>query len=457
MTADPAIADLAPLERRRRISLRAAATALVVAIAGFPLGTRIGGSDDRDTIGGAILLAAIAGLIACPWIVRAWQGFMRRRMIAAAAAGRTDIRHIDGERDRPAREQALASAAFSLEAFRDSGLVEAFESVGVHHILTGDAQGVPFAIAEIDLLDAKGYRLFSGVLGSFRLAHPHPGLTIVTRDHGLIGNFLARAGSAIEALPLEDPSFEGVFEAYGTDQVAGRVVLTTTMLERLKALDERSQAHGFACAFLEDHLLIAFPGVSWRCPSSRILRPVDTWLQRYVARLTAVLDLPVEIVHTLNLAVPSQEWPPPTTGAPSAAFPIESGSGQVFTSAVWRLVGEGGTPLATLASGLLFGGVALFGAWYGIKEGYSNSLFWYFWGLISAGLAYGAVAITGGVRDIARLAWRWNAPLRSLKGGSVVVTGDRRAPRRTGGRRLQDRRIAPRLRRRRNPCQPSCA
>ena len=112
--------------------------------------------------------------------------------------------------------------------------------------------------------------------------------------------------------------------------------------------------------------------------------------------------------------MPLQEAPAPAPVA-SAAFPIESGSGQVFSSAVWRLVGEGGTPLATLASGALFGGVALFGAWYGIKQGYSSNLFWYFWGLIAGGLAYGTVATAGGVRDIARLAWRWNAPLRSVK------------------------------------------
>jgi hypothetical protein len=141
---------------------------------------------------------------------------------------------------------------------------------------------------------------------------------------------------------------------------------------------------------------------------------VDTWLQGYVAHLVGLMDLPVEIVHTLNLGVPSSEWPAfvPAVRAP---IPIGGGSREVFTSAVWQLVGEGGMPLANVASGLLFGGVALFGAWYGIKQGYSSHLFWYFWGLIAAGLVYGAVVIPGGLREIAKLAWRWDAPLRSLK------------------------------------------
>jgi hypothetical protein len=72
-------------------------------------------------------------------------------------------------------------------------------------------------------------------------------------------------------------------------------------------------------------------------------------------------------------------------------------------------------PLMSVASGALFGAVALMGAWYGVKEGYSSNLFWYFWGLISAGIIYGVYAITTGLREVARLAWRWNAPLRTLK------------------------------------------
>ena len=160
------------------------------------------------------------------------------------------------------------------------------------HILTGEARGVPFGLAEIALLDAKGYRMFGGVLASFRLARPRPGLTIVMRDRGILGNLLERAGSTVERLTLEDPTFEGIFEVYGDDQVAGRVTLTTTMLERLKALDELGHASGFACAFRGDHLLVAFRGMTWRCPAWRIVQPVDRWLQVYAAWLAALVDLP---------------------------------------------------------------------------------------------------------------------------------------------------------------------
>lgn len=405
--------DLAFLERRRLLAFRSAAIALVVAAVAFPLGMSIGGSDTSDSISGAFLLAGIIGVVAAPWIVRAWQGFMRRRMLAATVANRTDIRHIDAEKDASGRA-ALSSDAFDLGAFQSSGLVERFQSAAVHHILAGEAQGVAFAIAELALLDAKGLRMFGGVLASFRLASPRPGLTIVTRDRGLLGNLLAHAGSGIERLPLEDPDFEGVFEVYGDDQVGGRVILTTTMLERLKALDELAHARGFACAFRGEHLLIAFSGMSWRCPIWRILKPVDTWLPSYAEWITGLVDLPRDIVKTLDLVTPSRAATVLFVPEPREAVQFDSGSGQVVLSGVFRLVGEVGEPLAYVASGALFGGVALFGGWYGITEGYSSGLFWYFWGMIAAGLAYGAYAIALGGGQILKFVWRWNAPLRAL-------------------------------------------
>lgn len=413
MTAETSI-DVGFLERRRRLALRSAATALIVALVSFPLGAMIGGRKTDDALGGAFLFAGIIGIIAAPWIVRAWQSFMRRRMIAAAVADRPDMRHIDGEKHQGAGAAALSSPAFALGAFRDSGLVEAFESASVQHVVTGESQGVPFAMAEVALLDAKPYQMFGGVLASFRLARPCRGLTIVARDHGLLGNFLARVGSTVERLPLEDPDFEGIFEVYGDDQVDGRVVLTTVMLERLKALDELARARGFACAFRGEHLLIAFNGMNWRCPARHILWPVDSWLHDYVQWLTGLVQLPSDIVKILAIGAPATERARPVSAAiPGVA--ISGGPSTVFTSPLWRLVGEGGMALVYAASGAMFGGLAVFGAWYGITHGYSRNLFGYCWGMTAAGLAYGVYAISRGARQLALLAWRWNSPLRTLR------------------------------------------
>jgi hypothetical protein len=152
----------------------------------------------------------------------------------------------------------------------------------------------------------------------------------------------------------------------------------------------------------------------WQCPAGRILRPVGAWLDGYAAWLAGLVELPVGIVHTLNLVAVSGDASGTFTSKTRSAIPIDSGTGQVFSSGLWRFVGEGGMALYYVASGALFGGVALFGAWYGLTEGYSTNLFWYFWGMIAAGVAYGAFAIAAGLGAFTRFAWRWNAPLRTL-------------------------------------------
>ncbi|MBP7776223.1 MAG: DUF3137 domain-containing protein [Acidobacteria bacterium] len=422
MAASPAptVPDLDALERRRRLTLRFAAGALVTALVAIPTGMAIGEmprSETTDTFAGVCLLAGPVGLIAAAWIVRAWQAFMRRHMVAAAVAHRTDIRHIDSELDLRGTEAVLSSDAFALGAFRDSGLAEAFESASVQHVLTGDAAGVPFAVAELTLHDGKQYRMFGGVLASFRLARPRPGLTVVTRDRGLLGNLLARTGGAVEPIALEDPEFEGVFEVYGDDQVGGRVILTTTMLQRLKALDDLGHARGFACAFRGHHLLVAFDGMDWRCPAWRILVPLDAWLAGYGAWLTGLVDLPLDIVQTLNLVAPPPHRPPAVAVAPEpvAAVAIHAGTPEVFSSSLARLVGEGGMAAVYIMSGTVFGGLAVVAAKYGWTEGFPASAFWYWWGMTGLGLAYGGYAASIGLRQLAQLAWKWKSPLRTMK------------------------------------------
>lgn len=393
-----------------------------IGVTAFPVGMAIGDEgtrtgQDLDTLAGMFMFAGIIGVVAAPWIVRAWQSHMRRRMLATVVAHRADIAHLDGEQQQRDVTAALESPAFHMGAFRDCGLIEAFESARVAHVLHGEAGGVPFALAEVALLDGKQYRMFGGVLASFRLARSRPGLTVVTRDRGLLGNLVAGLGRSVERLTLEDPEFERIFEVYGDDQVTGRVTLTTTMLQRLKDLDDLAHARGFACAFRGEHLLIAFDGMSWRCAAWRILRPLDAWLQRYTTWLTGLVDMPAEIVRTLNLERMLDGAPAavPVAAAPLAAVEVRSGASEPFSAPLFRILGEGGMAASYVASGSLFGGVAFVAARYGLTEGFFAPLFWYLWTLTGLGLLYGAFAISVGLRQIGQLLWKWNSPLRTMQ------------------------------------------
>ncbi len=411
------VSGLARLERRRRRTLWWALAALALGVVCWPVVLLVDdqGDETRETILGVFAWAGLIGVIAAPWIVRAWARFMELHMLDEVVRGRPDISHIDGERQSQA-QAALASDAFELAAFQASGLAEPFASARVDHVLTGRSQAVPFALAQLRLLDPKGYRVFGGVLASFRLPRPRPGLTIVTRERGVLGNLIARAGSGIERVALEDPHFEGIFEAYGFDQVQARVVLTATMLERLKALDELAHARGFTCAFRDRHLLIAFKGMRWRCAVWRLLQPVEAWMPAYRAWLEELIELPARIAATLGLEAPGAAAASPAAAAAPVARGIAfvDAHAEVFSAGLSRLVGEGGMAAVMVASGALFGGVAAFFGWAWLEGGFATTGHGYVLFMILLGLAYGAYAIAAGLYQLARLAWTWGAPLRGI-------------------------------------------
>ncbi len=217
------------------------------------------GSETSQSIAGAVLLAGLFSLFAVPFILGTWRRFMARTLLDALVAGRTDLRHISGER-QGAVEAALRGGACDLGSLAPAGLVEPFSSAGIDHVLAGEVDGIPFALAELRLHNAEGFEVFAGVVGGFALKRACPGLTLVTRERGVLGNLIASLGSGIERIGLEDPNFERKFEVYGTDQVWSRTVLTTTMLERLVRVDDVAHARGFRCAFVGERMLLAWSG-----------------------------------------------------------------------------------------------------------------------------------------------------------------------------------------------------
>ncbi|MFO1035656.1 MAG: DUF3137 domain-containing protein [Geminicoccaceae bacterium] len=403
------------LERRRRLTLRWSIIGLLVPVFGWPLAMIFGeGSDTSETIAGGVLIAGFMALVAVPVTIGMWRRFMARTMLDALVEGRLDIRHIDGEQSGRA-EPPLRSAALDLGMLAPCGLVEPFDKAGVDHVLVGEVEGIPFTLAELRLYDDQGFEVFQGVVGGFGLHRTCPGLTIVTRERGLIGNFIASFGSGIDRVGLEDPVFERRFEVYGTDQVWCRTVLTPTMLERLVGLDEVARAGGFRCAFAGKRLLIALSGMRWRAPTWRLLVPIGNWLEGYRKWLSELVALPSAVVEELALAdqVPRVGAVPP----PPASTPWEftSSGDSVFQGKLGRLVAGITMPLMYIASGTLFGGVSLYFGYYVFVEWGVDAIGgWKLAWPILLGVGYGIYAIVAGLVMLARLAWRWNAPLRSL-------------------------------------------
>ena len=175
------------LERRRRLTLRWMLICATIPLIGWPLALQIGdGSENRDAIAGALMLAGLFALGAVPFVLGSWRSFMARTLLDALVAEQRGMRHIDGDEHHQQAAAALASPAFDLGAFDGVGLVEPFRAARIAHVLHGEAEGIPFALSELRLYNQEGFEVFAGVLGSFRLRRPCPGLTLVTRERGLL-------------------------------------------------------------------------------------------------------------------------------------------------------------------------------------------------------------------------------------------------------------------------------
>lgn len=73
------------------------------------------------------------------------------------------------------------------------------------------------------------------------------GITMITQDHGLIGNQIVKAGfSTISRAAMEDPDFEKNYEVYTTDQVEARYLCTTSFIERFNTLNAMTNAKVYA-------------------------------------------------------------------------------------------------------------------------------------------------------------------------------------------------------------------
>ena len=429
--AAPALGSslITELERGRARAWLGIGIAAAFPVLGWPLAFLMGdGSETGDSIGSVLLIAGIIGLSLTWVLLRDWQRGFAGKLLDVIAAEQPGLVHIDGQRQAAARA-ALTTGACEITVFQGVGLVEPFATAQVEHVLTGSIGRVPFLLSEVRLVNAQNFAVFRGALAGFASGRAGEAITVVGRDWGLIGNAVAGFGSGVERVTLEDPTFEAIFEAYGTDQVEARVVLTTTMLERLRALDTLAGCRSFRCAFAGGRVLLAFPGMRWRPSWWLIARPLATWVTAYRLWLETLIRLPARIIDVLALGSNQCSGTAPAAGstrplAAAAPVSVTAATDEPFTGGLSRIVARAGMALITIASGSLFGGVAAFFGWMIVRaEGWSAIFGNPFMPMIALGLGYGVGAIGFGAIRLFAFVRTWRAPMRTLRPSGRVGGG----------------------------------
>ena len=150
----------------------------------------------------------------------------------------------------------------NIRHFVELGLLFPHENLSKEDRVLGRAYGVVFESFEVsftkgtakslrrDLLKPK----FHGQVFSMNFERQFMGRTVVLRDKGV---FNPKAKGDMKRVGLVDPVFEKIFEAYGTDQVEARYLLTPDFMQRLVNLESSIEGKNIRFGFLRNQLLIA--------------------------------------------------------------------------------------------------------------------------------------------------------------------------------------------------------
>lgn len=248
--------ELHRIEARRWVSVIGGILLCIAGVAAFLVG---GGVVESllDTApgaeGGGFAVAVLGGGLF------ALGGYIARR--PSRLAGRLIKERVVGFLGFSYKERA---SGFPLAAFDANDLLPSYTGSSLRDDIEGEVSGVPLRMCDAKLTVRKGsgkssrtVTVFRGPLVVSRFPKPCTGRTIVVPDGGGIGNFFGGLSqSAGERVRLESPDFERAFEAYSSDQVEARYLLTPTMMERLLAFRDRYGAR-IRLAFTGGDLLLA--------------------------------------------------------------------------------------------------------------------------------------------------------------------------------------------------------
>jgi hypothetical protein len=135
------------------------------------------------------------------------------------------------------------------------------DRIAFEDFISGEINGTDMQLCEAKLerkvKTDKGHRwdtVFRGSLITLDFHRDFLGTTLVLRDAGV---FNAKKKNGMKRIGLGEPQFEKIFEAYGTDQVEGRYLLTPVFMEKLVALEESVEGDKIRFAFHGGRLWVA--------------------------------------------------------------------------------------------------------------------------------------------------------------------------------------------------------
>jgi len=191
----------------------------------------------------------------------------------------------------------IVETVSNIDSFINLGLLPIFcDRHEFEDRVSGSAYGADFELHEAHFLKRKktknGHRwvtVFRGQIMALTFDKKFLGETIVLRDQGW---FNSKKRGELKRVGLVDPVFEKIFEAYGTDQVEARYMLTPTFMQRLVDLEETVDGKNIQFAFTGGQLLISVETQNRYEAGSMFTPLTDTEpMQKILDEIGAIFDV----------------------------------------------------------------------------------------------------------------------------------------------------------------------
>jgi len=191
----------------------------------------------------------------------------------------------------------------NLQAFRKNGLLPSYTSSAFEDFFKGHYKGADFEFYELHLKQQSGKNSHTVFRGLILTMDPHrqfEGRTVVLRDKKF---FQFNKKNGMKRVGLVDPVFEKIFEAYSTDQVESRYLLTPDFMQRLVDLETAAHGHKIRFGFLDGKLYVAL-GTGNRFEAGSIFTRMDdpAPVENTLREISALLRLMDGILDEQNLS-----------------------------------------------------------------------------------------------------------------------------------------------------------
>ncbi|HHL43769.1 MAG TPA: DUF3137 domain-containing protein [Hellea balneolensis] len=196
----------------------------------------------------------------------------------------------------------------NMDIWRKNRLMPSYDRSSFEDQMTGTAHGTRFKFCEAHLeresRDSDGKRhwstVFRGVLLEIEFPEKFLGKTVVLRDAGI---FNRKKFSDMKRVGLVDPKFEKIFEAYGTDQVEARVLLTPTFMQRLVDLEQKFDGKKSRFGFIDRKLYIGIEAPN-QFEAGSMMKPLtdSSRTQKILNELGSIMDVIDGVMKPLEQA-----------------------------------------------------------------------------------------------------------------------------------------------------------